>query len=160
MTKRLLVVAAACLFAFPIGKARAADPPGMLNPVTILCPNATNTGYVACYGSGSNTTGAATKTDISMTLTTGGTAQQVVAAASAGVVRHVLLQNLSADPYGCSFTTATPVVGAVGTFILKGATSTTSGDGGSYTTPPGMNDNQALTCIATTTGDKLFGSAQ
>lgn len=103
---------------------------------------------------------AATPTSVSGTITSGGTAQLLVAAAGAGVVRHVLIQNLSTDPLCFSKFTTTPVCGTNGTYTLNPATASTGVGSGSYSTPPGLNDSNAIYVIAATTGDKFTAETQ
>lgn len=120
--------------------------------------------WVAYTGSSGGTSiptaQAANPTSVSGTITSGGTAQLLVAAASAGVTRHVLIQNLSTDPLCFSKFTTTPVCGTNGTYTLNPATASTGVNSGSYSTPPGLNDSNAIYIIGATTGDKFTAETQ
>jgi hypothetical protein len=124
-----------------------------------------NQGTQAASATGSTwfftpTSQAANPTSVSGTITSGGAAQPLVAAASAGVVRHVLIQNLSTDPLCFSKFTTTPVCGTNGTYTLNPATASTGVGSGSYSTPPGLNDSNAIYIIGATTGDKFTAETQ
>lgn len=101
-------------------------------------------------GSGSSVEGNATGT---------GSAQTIFAGNSA-VHRSVLLQVQGADVWACSFKSASPSISGNVGFQLKAGTSNLTGDGGSYATPFGFNDNGSLTCITAGASDHLYWSYQ
>lgn len=74
-------------------------------------------------------------------------------------VRKVNLQNQSTDTLTCSFAVTNPSPGTAG-FMLRAASSPTSGDGGTYSTSIDQNDSAPLYCNAPTAGDKLWVSWQ
>lgn len=94
---------------------------------------------------------AASPTSVSGTITAGGTAQQLVTASATR--RGVMIMNLSSDPLCYSEFTVTPVCGAAGTYTLNPATATTAG--GSYSTPAGYPQTNAIYIISATTGNKF-----
>jgi hypothetical protein len=87
-------------------------------------------------------------TSCSGTITSGGTAQSIIAA---GTVHGFQLQNLSTDPLAFSWTTTTPVV--LTNWTLNAGTATTAG--GSYNSPLGLGITTAVYIIGATTGDKF-----
>jgi hypothetical protein len=139
-----------------------------------------NTGIVQCTAAGSvhttvdnsNANGAAsiansspvtaatinvTPTDCSISLTTGGTAQNIIAA---NVALHgFTIANIdpttgSGEPVWMSFTT-TAAAGATQSYPLAAPTATTFAGLSSYTTPLGFGVNHAISVIAATTNHKI-----
>ena len=105
------------------------------------------------------TTGAVnvTPTDCSVTLTTGGTAQNAFTAQT--TLHGFTIANTdnttgSGEPVWFSFT-GTAVANAAASYPLAAATATTYAALASYTTPPGFGTNHALSVIAATTGHKI-----
>ena len=82
-------------------------------------------------------------TNCSGTITTGGTAQLLLAADATRY--RILVQNLSAAPLGISFTSTTPVIGSAQTFTLVSPF-------GQYSTPANARDTSAIYIIGATTG--------
>jgi len=139
-----------------------------------------NTGIVQCTAAGSvhtvvdnaNANGAAsignsspvtaatinvTPTDCSIALTTGGTAQNIIAANAAlhgFTIANIDPTNGSGEPVWMSFTGAA-VAGAVGSYPLAAPTATTFAGLSSYTTPLGFGVNHAISVIAVTTNHKI-----
>lgn len=94
--------------------------------------------------------------DCSISITTGGTAQ-ILLATAINTIRHVIIQNNSTDVIGFSMTTTTTTaLTQAATAQLKAATSAVTGDGGSYSTAPGFNDNAPIWVIGATTGSKVY----
>ena len=98
-----------------------------------------------------------TPTDCSIALTTGGTAQNIIAASS--TIRGFTIANIdttsgSGEPIWISFTT-TAAASTIGSYPLAAPTATTFAGLSSYTTPVGFGSNHAVSVIAATTGHKI-----
>jgi hypothetical protein len=89
-------------------------------------------------------------TDCSIALTTGGTAQNILAAQTN--LHGFQIQNLSTDNVWISFTT-TAAATTIGSYFLNPASATAAG--GSYNAPLGFGTNHAISVVAATTGDKI-----
>jgi hypothetical protein len=93
-----------------------------------------------------------TPTDCSGSITTGGTAQNALAAQS--TLHGLTIVNIdTTEPLWLSFTT-TAAASTAGSYPLQAATATTFASPGSFTTPTGFGLNHALSVIAVTTGHK------
>lgn len=93
-----------------------------------------------------------TPTDCSGSITTGGTAQNALAAQT--TLHGLTIMNIdTTEPLWISFTT-TAAASTAGSFPLQAATATTFASPGSFTTPNGFGTNHALSVIAATTGHK------
>jgi hypothetical protein len=109
---------------------------------------------------GNTTVGGAinvTPTDCSTTITTGGTAQNIIAANAA--LHGFTLANIDAsagsgEPLWMSFTT-TAAPSATQSYPLAAPTATTFAGLSSYTTPFGFGTNHAVSIIGATTGHKI-----
>jgi hypothetical protein len=98
-----------------------------------------------------------TPTDCSVTLTTGGTAQNAFTAQTTlhgFTISNIDATSGSGEPVWFSFT-GTAVAGAAGSYPLAAPTATTFANPTSYTTPPGFGTNHALSVIAATTSHKI-----
>lgn len=100
----------------------------------------------------------AIKAPVAQTIATGGTPQQLFPATDAN--RHIMIQNLSNEVLCFSKLSVTPSCGTAGTYILKAETSAGDGTGGSYSTPPGQNDNTAIWIVAATSTHPFAAEAQ
>lgn len=123
---------------------------------TIPQPNCTGTQCFVQYGP----TGGSGSTASVEGNTAGTGSIQTIFAGSPTATRHVLLQVQGADVWACSFKSTTPSISGNVGFQLKNGTSNVTGDGGSYSTPSGANDNGPLTCITTGASDHLYWSYQ
>lgn len=93
-----------------------------------------------------------TPNDCSGSVTTGGTAQNALAATA--TVHGLTIMNIdTTEPLWISFTT-TAAASTAGSFPLQAAAATTFATPGSFTTPNGFGTNHALSVIAATTGHK------
>lgn len=87
----------------------------------------------------------ASPTDCSTTLTTIGTAYQVIPTAT---TRQALtIQNLGTGNMGLSLTSTTPVIGAAGTFTLAA--------GATYTAPAGITQSTAIWAVGSVASQVL-----
>jgi hypothetical protein len=94
-----------------------------------------------------------TPTDCSLALTTGGTAQNIIAAAS--TIHGFTIANIdTSEVLWMSFTT-TAAASTIASYPLAPATATTFAGLSSYTTPPGFGSNHAVSVVAATTGHKI-----
>lgn len=98
-----------------------------------------------------------TPTDCSIALTTGGSAQNIISAAS--TVHGFTIANIdtsagSGEPVWISFTT-TAAASTIASYPLAAPTATTFANLSSYTTPLGFGSNHAVSVIAATTGHKI-----
>jgi hypothetical protein len=98
-----------------------------------------------------------TPTDCSISLTAGGTAQNIIAASA--TIHGFTLANIdntsgSGEPVWFSLT-GTAVAAAAASWPLAAPTATTYGSLASYTTPLGFGSNHAVSVIAATTGHKI-----
>ncbi len=98
-----------------------------------------------------------TPTDCSVTLTTGGTAQNAFAAQTA--LHGFTIANIDAgagsgEPVWFSLT-GTASAGAAGSYPLSAPTATTLAGLASFTAPPGFGTGHALSVVAATTGHKI-----
>lgn len=92
-----------------------------------------------------------TPTDCSISLTTGGTAQNIIAATTG--VSGFQIQNIdTSEPLWVSFT-GTAVAGAAGSFAIPAATASTFAGAGSYYSAYGFN--KAVSVVAATTAHKI-----
>lgn len=114
----------------------------------------------ATYGASSPVTAATinvTPTDCSLALTTGGTAQNILAASS--TLHGFTIKNIDAaagggEPVWISFT-GTAAAATIASYPLGPPASTTFLGGESYTTPLGYGVNHAISVVAATTGHKI-----
>lgn len=125
--------------------------------VTVAIDSATVAGS-ASLPAGTNSIGTVrgdvnvTPTDCSGTVTTGGTAQN--AFTSGATKRGFTIMNFdTTEPMWISFTT-TAAANTIASYPIPAATATTFAGAGSFTSPPGMGINTALSVIAATTGHK------
>jgi len=88
-------------------------------------------------------------TDCSGTIAIGGTAQQLIGAASG--MHGFQLQNLSPDPLAISWVTVTPAVLTPGSYTLNSGSA--SAAGGSYQSPLGLGITAAVYIVGGTTTD-------
>ena len=96
-------------------------------------------------------------TDCSVTLTTGGTAQNAFAAQTAlhgFTIANIDASTGSGEPVWFSFT-GTAAAGAAGSYPLAAPAATTYAGLTSYTTPAGFATSHALSVVAGTTGHKI-----
>lgn len=114
----------------------------------------------ATYSASSPVTAATinvTPTDCSLAITTGGTAQNILAASS--TLHGFTIKNIDAaagggEPVWISFTT-TAAATTIASYPLGPPASTTFLGGESYTTPLGYGVNHAISVVAATTGHKI-----
>jgi hypothetical protein len=128
---------------------QAAGSPAGWCPVNTLYPLPTVGG-----GGGSGVAGSAEGN------ATGTGSAQTIFTGNSAVHRSVLLQVQGADVWACSFKNTSPSISGNVGFQLKAGTSNITGDGGSYSTPPGYNDNGTLTCVTAGASDHLYWSYQ
>lgn len=98
-----------------------------------------------------------TPTDCSGTITTGGTAQNAIAANAAlhgFTIANIDASAGSGEPIWESLTT-TAAASTVGSYPLAAPTATTFSGLSSYTTPLGFGTNHAVSVVAATTGHKF-----
>lgn len=94
-----------------------------------------------------------TPRDCSVAITTGGTAQNIIAASPS--IHGFTIQNIdSSEPVWISFTT-TAAASTIGSFVLATATATTFAGAGSYSSPLGFGTNGNVSVVAATTGHKI-----
>jgi hypothetical protein len=98
-----------------------------------------------------------TPTDCSISLTTGGTAQNIISATTSlhgFTTANIDPSSGSGEPIWISFTgTASP--NTAGSYPLAAPTATTFAGLASYTTPLGFGVNHAVSVVAATTGHKI-----
>jgi hypothetical protein len=94
-----------------------------------------------------------TPTDCSLTISSGGTAQNIISAAA--TVHGFTIANIdtghNAEPIWISFTT-TAAASTAGSYPLSAPTATTFAGLSSYTTPAGFGSNHAVSVVAATSG--------
>lgn len=98
-----------------------------------------------------------TPTDCSVAITTGGTAQSIIAANAAlhgFSIANIDTSTGSGEPVWMSFTT-TASANTLASYPLAAPTATTFASLSSYTTPVGFGTNHAVSVIAATTGHKI-----
>jgi hypothetical protein len=98
-----------------------------------------------------------TPTDCSLALTTGGTAQNIIAATA--TIHGFTIANIdtsagSGEPVWISLTT-TAAASTIASYPLAAPTATTFAGLSSYTTPLGFGINHAVSVVAATTGHKI-----
>lgn len=98
-----------------------------------------------------------TPTDCSVSVTTGGTAQNIITAGSS--LHGFCLGNIDAssgsgEPVWMSLT-GTATAGATASFPLSAPTATTYANMSSFCTPPGFGTNANVSVLAATTGHKI-----
>lgn len=120
---------------------------------TVACAQSVSGPSAPTVNLSSNTT----VTDCSLALTAGGVAQNAIAAQTS--LHGFFIANIdstagSGEPVWYSLT-GTAAAGTIGSYPLSAPTATTFANLSSYTTPPGLGTNYALSVIATTTGHKI-----
>lgn len=95
-----------------------------------------------------------TPVDCSLTISTGGTAQNIINASPG--LHGFLIMNVdntsgSGEPVGVSFT-GVANIGAAATYVLAAPVATTYAFPGSFASPLGFGPNKAVSVIAATTG--------
>lgn len=95
--------------------------------------------------------GAASTTPRDITITTGGTAQLVMAANASRRSYYVFNPDASENMW-CSVTSATPAANAAGSFAIAPTSPNSSSPGFGMETSPTSN---AIYCVAATTGHKI-----
>lgn len=95
-----------------------------------------------------------TVTNCSITIASGGTAQNIITAASTihgFIIMNVDNTNGSGEPVWVSFT-GTAVAGAAGSYALAAPTASTYAFPGSFSSPVGFGSNKSVSVVAATTG--------
>jgi hypothetical protein len=98
-----------------------------------------------------------TPTDCSGSITTGGTAQNAIAAQAAlhgFVIKNIDASAGSGEPLWISFT-GTAAAATTGSYPLGAPAVTSFANGESFTTPMGFGVNHAISIVAATTGHKF-----
>ena len=128
--------------------------------VVAISPNSVNANGAASIANSAPVTAATinvTPTDCSISLTTGGTAQNIIAASA--TLHGFTISNIdtsagSGEPVWISFT-GTAAASTAGSYPLAAPTATTFANLSSYTTPLGFGVNHAISVVAATTGHKI-----
>jgi len=100
--------------------------------------------------------GAASAAPTNISAATSGTPSTATALLASGTHNKVILKVEGATAV-CFSQFGTAVIGAAGTWCLKGASSANAGDGGSYSTPDGMTEPNAISMISTGTSVLVTG---
>lgn len=102
------------------------------------------------------TPGATSAAPTNISTTTSGTPSTATSLLASGAHNKVILKVEGATTV-CFSQFGTAVIGAAGTWCLKGASSANAGDGGSYSTPSGMTEPNAISMISTGTSVLVTG---
>lgn len=92
-----------------------------------------------------------------ISATTSGTPSTATTLLAASATHHKVVLKVEGASTVCFSQFGTAVIDSNGTWCLKGASSNNAGDGGSYVTPQGMTEPNAISMISTGTSVRVTG---